>query len=291
MIEKKSYPIYFIFGALVLYVVLCVIPGLIGVGYSFTDWSSYSDEINFVGFKNFETIFSPDENYLRYLTNTLLFTVFTTFCKTVIGLGLAVLLTKKIRGLNIHRAIMYMPAVISTLIVGMIFKSILNPQAGLLNEFLRSVGLGSFALKWLTNSKIAFWSVMAVDIWKGIGYIMTIFIAGILAISPSYNEAAEIDGASAWQRFTSITLPLLMPTLVVTTVLNVLYGLKVFDIVYALTNGGPGYATEVLYTGVYKEFSLGRFAVGTSLSSVMFVFMLIVGFFMIKIMTREEVEE
>jgi raffinose/stachyose/melibiose transport system permease protein len=291
MIEKKSYPIYFIFGALVLYVVLCVIPGLIGVGYSFTDWSSYSDEINFVGFKNFETIFSPDENYLRYLTNTLLFTVFTTFCKTVIGLGLAVLLTKKIRGLNIHRAIMYMPAVISTLIVGMIFKSILNPQAGLLNEFLRSVGLGSFALKWLTNSKIAFWSVMAVDIWKGIGYIMTIFIAGILAISPSYNEAAEIDGASAWQRFTSITLPLLMPTLVVTTVLNVLYGLKVFDIVYALTNGGPGYATEVLYTGVYKEFSLGRFAVGTSLSSVMFIFMLIVGFFMIKIMTREEVEE
>ena len=291
MIEKKSYPIYFIFGALVLYVVLCVIPGLIGVGYSFTDWSSYSDEINFVGFKNFETIFSPDENYLRYLTNTLLFTVFTTFCKTVIGLGLAVLLTKKIRGLNIHRAIMYMPAVISTLIVGMIFKSILNPQSGLLNEFLRSVGLGSFALKWLTNSKIAFWSVMAVDIWKGIGYIMTIFIAGILAISPSYNEAAEIDGASSWQRFTSITLPLLMPTLVVTTVLNVLYGLKVFDIVYALTNGGPGYATEVLYTGVYKEFSLGRFAVGTSLSSVMFVFMLIVGFFMIKIMTREEVEE
>ena len=291
MNEKKSYPIYFIFGALVLYVVLCVIPGLIGVGYSFTDWSSYSDEINFVGFKNFETIFSPDENYLRYLTNTLLFTVFTTFCKTVIGLGLAVLLTKKIRGLNIHRAIMYMPAVISTLIVGMIFKSILNPQAGLLNEFLRSVGLGSFALKWLTNSKIAFWSVMAVDIWKGIGYIMTIFIAGILAISPSYNEAAEIDGASAWQRFTSITLPLLMPTLVVTTVLNVLYGLKVFDIVYALTNGGPGYATEVLYTGVYKEFSLGRFAVGTSLSSVMFIFMLIVGFFMIKIMTREEVEE
>lgn len=291
MNEKKSYPIYFILGALILYAALCVIPGLIGVGYSFTDWSSYSDDIHFVGLKNFSAIFSPDENYLHYLGNTLLFTVVTTICKTVIGLGLAVLLTKKIRGLNVHRAIMYMPAVISTLIVGMIFKSILNPQAGLLNEFLRSVGLGSFALKWLTNSKIAFWSVMAVDIWKGIGYIMTIFIAGIMAISPSYNEAAEIDGASSWQRFTYITLPLLMPTLAVTTVLNVLYGLKVFDIVYALTNGGPGYATEVLYTGVYKEFSVGRYAVGTSLSSVMFVFMLVVGYFMIKIMTREEVEE
>ncbi len=291
MNEKKAYPLYFVFGALILYVTLCVIPGLIGAGYSFTDWSSYSNKINFVGFKNFATIFSSDENYLRYLSNTLVFTVVTTVCKSVIGLALAVLLTKKIRGLKFHRAIMYMPAVISTLIVGMIFKSILNPQVGLLNEFLRSIGLGSLALKWLTNSKLAFWSVMAVDIWKGIGYIMTIFIAGIMAISPVYYEAAEIDGASAWQRFKSITLPLLMPTIAVTTVLNVLYGLKVFDIVYALTNGGPGYATEVLYTGVYKEFSQGRYAVGTTLSTVMFVFMLFVGYFMIKIMTKEEVEE
>lgn len=291
MNEKKAYPLYFVYGALVLYVALCVIPGLIGVGYSFTDWSSYSDEIKFVGLKNFKTVFSADENYLEYLSNTLLFTIVTTICKSIIGLALAVLLTKKIRGLNIHRAIMYMPAVISTLIVGMIFKSILNPQSGLLNEFLRSIGLGSLALKWLADSKIAFWSVMAVDIWKGIGYIMTIFIAGIMAISPAYYEAAEIDGASGWQKFRSITLPLLMPAISVTTVLNVLYGLKVFDIIYSLTNGGPGYATEVLYTGVYKEFSKGRYAVGTTLSSVMFIFMLIVGYFMIKVMTKEEVEE
>jgi len=291
MNEKRAYPLYFVYGALVLYVALCVIPGLIGVGYSFTDWSSYSDEIKFVGLKNFKTVFSADENYLKYLNNTLLFTVVTTICKSIIGLALAVLLTKKIRGLNIHRAIMYMPAVISTLIVGMIFKSILNPQSGLLNEFLRSIGLGSLALKWLADSKIAFWSVMAVDIWKGVGYIMTIFIAGIMAISPAYYEAAEIDGASGWQKFRSITLPLLMPAISVTTVLNVLYGLKVFDIIYSLTNGGPGYATEVLYTGVYKEFSKGRYAVGTTLSSVMFIFMLIVGYFMIKVMTKEEVEE
>lgn len=291
MNERKTYPLYFVYGALILYVALCVIPGVIGIGYSFTDWSSYSDEINFIGLKNFAIIFSPDENYIEYLSNTILFTLVTTICKSVIGLSLAVLLTKKIRGLNIHRAIMYMPAVISTLIVGMTFKSILNPQIGLLNESLRSIGLDVFALKWLTDSKIAFWSVMAVDIWKGVGYIMTIFIAGIMAISPAYFEAAEIDGASPWQKFKSVTLPLLMPTIAVTTVLNVLYGLKVFDIVYSLTNGGPGYATEVLYTGVYKEFSEGRYAVGTTLSSVMFVVMLFVGYFMIKIMTKKEVEE
>ena len=126
------------------------------------------------------------------------------------------------------------------------------------------------ALKWLTDSKIAFNSVMAVDIWKGMGYIMTILIAGIMSISPVYYEAARIDGGNAWQ------------------CLNVIYGLKVFDIIYALTNGGPGHATEVLYTSVFKEFSLGRYAVGTTLSSVMAVFMVSVGYFMIRHMVRED---
>ena len=196
------------------------------------------------------------------------------------------LLTKRVKLLNFHRAVMYLPCVLSALIVGMIFKSVLNPKIGLLNTALRAVGLDALAMNWLTDSKIAFNSVMAVDIWKGMGYIMTILIAGIMSIAPTYYEAAQIDGGSAWQCFRHITLPLLMPTLTVTTVLNVIYGLKVFDTVYALTNGGPGYATEVLYTGVYKEFGLGRYAVGTTLSSIMTVVMLVVGYFMIKHMVN-----
>ena len=133
---------------------------------------------------------------------------------------------------------------------------------------------------------------MAVDIWRGVGYIMTILIAGILSISPEYYDAAAIDGAGPWQKFRYITLPLLIPTLTTTTVLNVIYGMKVFDMVYALTNGGPGKdTTEVLYTAVFKKFGTGQYAVGTALSSVMFIIMIIVGFFMIRIMTRNEVEE
>ncbi|MBE0600517.1 MAG: sugar ABC transporter permease, partial [Firmicutes bacterium] len=212
----------------------------------------------------------------------------TTVLKNVLGLILALVLTKRIRLLNFHRAIMYIPSVLSALIVGMVFRSILNPKIGLLNVSLRAVGLDSLALQWLTDSKIAFRSVMAVDIWKGMGYIMTIFIAGIMSISPMYFEAADIDGANAWQRFRYITLPMLSPTLAVTTILNVIYGLKVFDMVYALTNGGPGYATEVLYTGVYKEFGLGRYAIGTALSSFMFVCMVFIGYFLIRLLTRNE---
>ena len=185
-----------------------------------------------------------------------------------------------------------MPNVLSTLIVGMIFKSILDPVHGLLNNMFRSVGLDMLAKKWLVSSELAFGSVMAVDIWRGVGYIMTILIAGILSISSDYYEASAIDGANGWQKFRYVTLPLLLPTIATTTVLNVIYGLKVFDMVYALTNGGPGKATtEVLYTAVFKRFGTGQYAVGTALSSVMFVIMLIIGGYMIHIMTKDEVVE
>ena len=292
MKKSKIYPWYIALGALLIYSVLFVLPSLIGVGYSFTDWSAYSDELHYVGFENFKTVFSADEDYLKIITNTLSFTFITTILKNVIGLILAILLTKSIKLLNMHRCIMFMPSVLSTLIIGMIFKSILDPKSGFLNTFFRSIGLDFLAQKWLVTSELAFGSVMAVDIWRGVGYIMTILIAGILSISTDYQEAAAIDGANAWQRFWHITFPLLLPTLATTTVLNVIYGLKVFDMVYALTNGGPGKATtEVLYTAVFKKFGTGQYAVGTALSSVMFIIMIFVGSYMIHIMTKNEVVE
>ena len=292
MNKKKVYPIYFVFGALLLYIVLFVIPSLIGIAYSFTDWSSYSDKLNFVGLDNFKLVFSSDENYMAIIKNTLKFTFITTILKNVLGLVLALLLTKSIKFLNFHRGIMFMPSILSTLIIGMIFKSILDPSGGLLNTFLHSVGLGFLAGKWLVSSELAFGSVMAVDIWRGTGYIMTILIAGILSISTTYYEAASIDGANAYQKFRYITFPLLLPTLATTTVLNIIYGLKIFDMIYALTNGGPGRTTtEVLYTAVFKKFGTGQYAVGTALSTVMFLFMVVIGVFMIKIMTKDEVVE
>ena len=292
MNKRKVYPGYFVLGALIIYLVFMVIPGLIGIGFSFTDWSAYTDELYFVGWENFKTIFSPEENYVKVISNTLVFTFVTTIIKNVFGLLLALLLTKHMRLLNFHRGVMFMPSVLSTLIVGMVFTSILNPAEGLLNVTLRSIGLDALALPWLTSSQYAFGTVMAVDIWKGTGYIMTVLIAGLMSISPTYYEAADIDSANGFQKLRYITLPLLMPTLATTTVMNVIYGLKVFDMIYALTNGGPGKATtEVLYTEVFKRFGTGQYAVGTALSSVMFVFMVIIGIFMIRVMTKDEVVE
>lgn len=291
MKKSKLYPWYFAAGAIIIYTALCVIPGIIGIGYSFTDWSAYSKEIHFVGLENFKKLFSPDTNYMKYITNTLLFTAVTTVAKSGLGLLFALALSKNIKLKNFHRGVMYMPSVLSILIIGLVFTSILNPKVGILNEALRTVGLDSMTQQWLTNPKIAFWSVMAVDIWRGTGYIMTMLIVGILAIPKVYYEAASIDGATGWNKFIHITLPMLKQTLAVTIVLNVLYGMKVFDMVYALTNGGPGHTTEVMYTAVFKQFSQGLYAEGTTISSVMFIIMAVTGFFMIKVLTKDEVQE
>lgn len=291
MQKSKVYPWYFAIGSVIVYTVLSVFPGLMGIAYSFTDWSAYSPDLNFVGFKNFAEVFSGNSDYIRYITNTLLFTVVTVILKTGLGLLFAVALSRNIKFKNFHRGILYLPSVFPILVTGLVFTSILNPKNGFLNTFLRAVGLDFMARKWLVDPKIAFFSVMGVDTWRGTGYIMTLLIAGILAIPDVYFEAAAIDGANGWQRFRYITLPMLRQTLAVVIVLSVIYGLKVFDMIYALTNGGPGHRTEVLYTAVYKMLSKGLYAEGTTISSVLFIFMVIIGFFMVKILTKDEVVE
>jgi raffinose/stachyose/melibiose transport system permease protein len=286
--RNKVYPFYFVVGALSLYVLFFVLPSLMGFFYAFTDWSSYSSELHFVGLKNFALIFSSSQGYLHYISNTILFTVTTIIVKTVISLGLAVLLTQGVRRLApLHRMVMYLPAVLPMLAVGLIFKSILNPATGLLNALLRSLGLDFLAQQWLVSPTWAMPSVIGVDTWKGVGYLMVILIAGIEAIPGEYFEAAAMDGASGWKIFRHITLPLLTPVLAVTTVLNLLYGLKVFDIIFVLTHGGPGRATDTVYTVVFDEFSKGRYGVATALSSLLFLAMVGLSYFVIRIMNRE----
>jgi raffinose/stachyose/melibiose transport system permease protein len=286
--SNKAYPFYFVSGALVLYTLFFVLPSLLGFFYAFTDWNSYSAAVNYVGLDNFALIFSADQGYLHYIANTLIFTFVTIVLKTGLALGLAVLLTQGVRRLAyLHRVVVYLPAVLPMLAVSLIFKSILNPAVGLLNTVLRDVGLGFLAQKWLVDVSWAMPSVIGVDTWKGVGYIMVILIAGIQAIPREYYEAAAIDGASGGQSFRHLTLPLLMPVLAVTTVLNLLYGLKVFDIIFVLTNGGPGHATDTVYTVIFDEFSKGRYGVATALSSLLFLVMIGLGYFVIRVMHRD----
>lgn len=289
MNSRRAYPTWFAFGALLLYGVFTLLPSLLGVFYAFTDWNSYTTELNWVGLDNFTTILSAGSNYLRVIGNTIMFTVATIVLKTVIALALALLIVEGIRrASSFYRVLFYLPAVLPIIVVSLIFRSILDPADGLLNETLRAVGLGAFAMRWLTDVTLAMWSVIAVDVWRGVGYIMVILIAGLLAIPRDYYEAASIDGASPWSKFRHITLPLLKPVLAVTTVLNLLYGLKVFDIVFVLTGGGPGRATDTVYTVVFEDFSKGRWGLATALSTLLLLVMVVLAYFVIRTMQQDE---
>lgn len=287
---RNTYPTWFAGGALLLYGVFVLLPSLLGLGFSFTDWSAYSTDVHWVGLANFATILQPKSEYLGAIENTVIFTVATILLKTIIALALAILLTSGVRRLtSLYRALIYLPALLPMVAVGIVFKSILDPQVGLLNTTLRFVGLGFLAQQWLTNISLALWSVIGVDTWKGVGYIMVILIAGILVIPREYYEAASIDGASRWQAIRHITLPQLRPVLAVTTVLNLLYALRVFDIVYVLTNGGPGHATDTVYTAIFDAFSLGQWGVATALSTLFLLVMLALGYVVLRVMRRPEV--
>ena len=289
---RNRYPFYFVLGALILYLVFSVIPGITGILYSFTDWSGYTTELKFVGLENFKTIFSANENYLLFIKNTFIFTIITIVLKTIFGLALALILTEGVkRFAHFYRMLIYLPVVLPALAVALIFRSILNPATGLLNATLRSVGLGMLAQKWLVDPRIALYSVIGVDTWQGVGYIMVILIAGLQSIPREYYEAADVDGAGFWSKLFWITLPLMMPAIIIVTVLNLLYALRVFDIVYALTNGGPGYATDVIFTAVFKAFSQGQWGLGTAFSSLLFVFMSVLGYFVIRLLDRGQAVE
>jgi raffinose/stachyose/melibiose transport system permease protein len=261
-----------------------------GIYYSFTDWNSYSDVKNFVGWENYKTILVGDQVYMTFIKNTFVFTVITSIAKTVLGLLIAILLVNGVKAANFHRMVIFSPQVLSFLIIGLVFKSLLDPNFGFINNMLRTIGLDFLAKDWLGSIEWAMPSVMAVDTWKGMGYIMVLFIAGLIAIPKDYYEAAEIDGAGFFKRLFTITLPMLLPTITITTVLNITYGLRVFDIIYVLTNGGPGNTTDVINTAVYSSFAKGYWGLGSALSTLLFGIMVVVSFFIIRTMNKKAVE-
>lgn len=251
MNKNKRYPALFMAPGVLIYGVFFILPVLIGVWYSFTNWNF--TRADFVGLMNYKNIIS-DPSIKRALLNTIIFTVVTTVGKVGLGLALAVFLNRKLHLRNYLRGISFFPAIISTVAVGIVFTAILHPY-GLLNQFFRALGLDFMAKNWLTDTKLALLSVCGVEIWKWSGFNMVIILAGLQAVPPEYQEAATIDGANAWQRFWRVTFPLILSAFNNAFVNSLIGGLKVFDIIVATTNGGPGVTTQVMNTMIYRSFS------------------------------------
>ncbi len=262
-----------------------------GIFYSFTDWNVRNrGDLSFVGFQNYIDIFTSEENYASGIYNTLKFTIVSNIVKLIPALFLAMLLQRGLRGKNVYRTILYLPAILPFLIIGLIFKSVLNYQDGILNVGLELVHLGFLKQKWLSDPEVVWKTIYMVDAWRGIGYVMTIFLAGLNAIPDSFYEASEIDGANFFHKFIHITLPMLSGTIMINLVFGITYGLKVFDIIYVLTNGGPGRTTEVLTTYVYKLYSSGQYGMAVALNTILFVITMAAGVLIVRGMSRKEVE-
>lgn len=271
MYNKKYYGMKFIIPALILYTVLYIIPTIAGMVISFTDWNITRPGVHFVGLQNYINVFmSKGGPYLASISHTFQFTVVTVIFKTLLGLGLALLLNKGLRSRHVFRTVFFLPYALAPLIIGISFVSVLKPD-GPLNGILSALGLGSLAHSWLTESSTALGSTMAVEIWRMAGWNMMILLAGLQMIPEEYYEASSIDGAGPWKQFIKITLPFLRTSLTTVIVLNTIHGLRVFDIIYSLTGGGPGGLTEVINTQVFKEFGLGRYGMANTLNVVIFV--------------------
>lgn len=293
MKKNKIYPWWFLVIPLLFYICFFLSPSLLGVGYSFTDWSSRSaiDGTHFVGLKNYIEIFTSDTDYASGILHTLMFTVVSNIVKLIPALLLAVMLQEGLRGKGIYRTILYLPSILPFVIIGIVFKSIFNFDHGLLNTVLEALNLEFLQQKWLSDLDVVWKSIFGVDAWRGIGYCMTIFLAGLQTISKSLYEAAKIDGANFWQRLRYITLPMLSGAVMINLVFGITYGLKVFDIVYVLTNGGPGHATEVLTTYSFQLYSTGNYGMSTALNAILLLITAVIGIVVVRTMSKREVQQ
>jgi raffinose/stachyose/melibiose transport system permease protein len=268
---SKRYSYTLAIPGLLLYILFFMIPAVGGLALSFVKILGFNlSSARFGGLQNYVDVFTQP-NMRRAIGNSFIFALITTIFKMGIGLSLAVALNRKMALTNALRTIFFLPAVINTVAVGLIFSSLLHPSNGLVNGLLRAMGLGGLAQSWLVDTNLAIFSVCAIEIWKWSGFTMVILLSGMQTIGRDYYEAAEIDGADGATKFKYITFPLLLPAFNNALILSIIGGLKVFDLIQATTQGGPGSATEVFGTLIYKSFGAGRLGEGCAASIILAV--------------------
>lgn len=231
--------------ALALFAVFTIYPLLSGVRLSFTNWDGYTPDFAWVGWDNYTRLFT-DDTFRSVLVNTFVYGIGSTLIQQVLGLGLALALDSKLRGRNVAKAIIYLPVLVSPIVMGTFYYLLFQYDNGALNDVVIALGGGRHA--WLSSAASGVAIIVVVNSIQFVGTSMIIYLAGLQSISPEYTEAAMLDGANAWQRFWSVTLPLLQPAFATSIILNLIGGLKLFDVIQVLTGGGPGTSTSSVST-------------------------------------------
>ena len=273
--------------AVVLFVVFVIYPFLDGVRISLTNWNGYSQEYSYIGFSNYKSLFK-DENVIIALKNTFLYGVGSTIIQQIIGLSYAVFLNSKFRGRGFARTVIYLPIMVASVIMGYIWYFLLQYNGGAINDIL--IALGMQPIDFIANGKLMVWIIVLINSLQFCGVSMVIYLAGLQNISEMYYEAARLDGATKLQQFKNITLPLLKPSIVTSVTLNLIGGLKLFDAIKALTNGGPGYTTHSLSTLInYTYFNSQSAGYAAAIGITLFIIILVTTLVLNKVLDRKDV--
>ncbi|WP_223592550.1 carbohydrate ABC transporter permease [Neobacillus bataviensis] len=267
-LKRQIVPYFFVLPNFVIFFTFIVVPAIVGLYYSFTDYDGLS-EMNFVGIENYKEVFQSSE-YWKIFANTFKYAFAVVPLIFICSLGIAMLLIKEIKVKGFFRAIFYWPTMISAIIVGVTWKWIFGDSFGVLNYLIESLGFKP--IKWLSDPVFANMTVVVGTIWARIGFFMVIFMAGLQSIPTSYYEAAQMDGASKFRMFRSITLPLLKPTSFLVLILLLIESFKQYPLVLALTGGGPAKQTTYLVQYIYEfGFKKGELGYASAMSVVLFV--------------------
>lgn len=286
--NKLKWFLLFTLPLIFIFTIVVIIPFLVGIYYSFFEWDGIGANPKvYVGLDNFVELWG-DTQFLRSMWLTTLFTVLSVITINVIGLAFALLVTSRIQTANAARTLLFMPYLIGGLILGYIWQFVFVDVFSFLGEV---TGLDQVFFNWLVDPQFALYGLVFVFTWQMAGYIMIIYIAGIQAIPNDVVEAAKIDGASTWQRFTRITFPLLMPALTISLFLTLSSAFKIYDVNLSLTGGGPANATELFAMNIYQEiFGSSNYGFGQAKAIVFFLIVAAITLTQVYMTKKREVE-
>jgi raffinose/stachyose/melibiose transport system permease protein len=278
---------WFVLPALALYAFIVLVPTVRGSFYAFTDWDGLNPVQQWVGLDNFRAILH-DGAARGAIKHTVAIAVAIMIIQNALGLLLALGVNSQIKSRHVLRVALFAPAVMTPVVVAFLWQYMYTPT-GAVNRAFGAVGLHGLQQEWLGDPSLALWCIVAVIVWQFAGYSMVIFLAGLQSIPDEVIEAAAVDGAGHFRRFWYVTRPLIAPALTVNLILSIIGGLKLFDQVWVLTNGGPGTSTETMSTLIYRNaFQFGEFAYSASLALILAVFVAVVSGAQYRILRRQE---
>lgn len=273
----KWRPLFFLSPALLIYALILVYPTIYTIFLSFFQWNGISPVKKFVGFGNYHYLFFDDSVFWIALRNNIIWMVLFLLIPVIVGLLMALVLNRHFRGRTVFRGLWYFPYILSNIVVAIIWEWMYYPQQGFFDQFLKLFGITDNGAGWLGNPHIALYTVVLAAVWQGTGAPMVLFLSGLQAIPREASEAATIEGASKLQSLVYVTVPLLRETFVVVISTTMILALRVFDIIYAMTNGGPVDSTEVLATWMYKQtYTFNHLGIGSAIAVIMIVLIAVI---------------